>query len=94
MGHRVGNMRMFEVTGVGSCLLTDSGKNIGDLFEPDVEILTYETIEEAKEKYRYVSENNSERTEIARRGQLRALKDHTVDNRCRLIDSVIQESLN
>ena len=93
-GHSVGNMRMFEVTGVGSCLLTDSGKNISDLFEPDVEILTYETIEEAKEKYRYVSQNKAERTEIARRGQLRALKDHTVDNRCQLIDSVIQESLN
>ena len=52
------------------------------------------TIEEAKEKYRYVSQNKAERTEIARRGQLRTLKDHTVDNRCRLIDSVIQESLN
>ena len=27
-----GNMRLFEVTGIGSCLLTDNKKNLGDLF--------------------------------------------------------------
>lgn len=93
-GFAIGNMRMFEVTGVGSCLLTDTGQNIKDLFEPDIEVLTYETFEEAVEKYRYVTENETEREKIARRGQLRTLKDHTVYNRCQLIDEIIQKRFN
>ena len=87
-------MRMFEVTGVGSCLLTDTGQNMEDLFEPDTEVLTYETFEEAVEKYQYVTENETEREKIAKCGQLRTLKDHTVYNRCQLIDETIQKSFN
>ena len=32
-----GNIRMFEATGVGSCLLTDHKQNLQDLFIPDEE---------------------------------------------------------
>src|SRR5258706_121030 len=35
------NMRLFEATGVGTCLVTDWKENIGALFEPDREVLTY-----------------------------------------------------
>ena len=35
----VGNMRMFEATGVGTCLLTDTGENMKDLFEADKEVV-------------------------------------------------------
>ena len=44
-GNCVGNMRMFEATGVGTCLLTDTGNNLPDLFEEDREVVTYRTID-------------------------------------------------
>jgi len=92
-GMTVDNMKMFEITGVGSCLLTNMGSNLGDLFELDKEVVTYETVGEALEKYQYLKENPSTRVEIARAGQIRTLRDHTVSARCEQMNEIIQERL-
>ena len=89
----VGNLRMFEATGIGTCLLTDDGKNVNDLFEPGKEIITYSSADEAVEKVTYLLDHEDERAEIARAGQKKTLMDHTIFNRCRLIDDVIQSKL-
>ena len=34
-----GNIRMFEITGVGSCLLTENFNNIPQLFDIDKEVV-------------------------------------------------------
>jgi spore maturation protein CgeB len=49
-GEYAANVRMFEVTGVGSCLLTDHKKNLNDFFEPDKEVVTYSSADECIEK--------------------------------------------
>lgn len=77
-GRYAGNMRLYEATGVGSCLLTDWKENLGDLFELDREIVTFRTIEEAKEKAAWLLAHEAERQEIARRGQRRTLADYSV----------------
>ena len=51
------NMRIFEATGVGCCLLTDYKSNIHTLFEEGKEVVTYKTIEEAIAKANYLLEN-------------------------------------
>lgn len=89
----VGNLRMFEATGMGACLLTDNGRNINDLFEPGKEIVTYSSVDEAVEKVIYLLDHEDERVEIARAGQKKTLMDHTILNRCQLIDDVIQSKL-
>ena len=89
----VGNLRLFEGTGIGGCLLTDTGENINDLFEPGKEIVTYRSVDEAVEKVTYLLDHEDEREEIARAGQKRTLKDHTIFHRCQLIDNVIQSKL-
>ena len=81
---------MFEATGVGACLLTDAGSNLGDLFLDDYEVVTYRSIDEAIEKSKFLIENDDERRAIAMRGQARTLRHHTIRNRCELIDEVIQ----
>ena len=86
----VGNMRMFEATGVGTCLLTDAGSNLGDLFLDDYEVVSYRSIDEAIEKSKFLIENDDERAAIAMRGQARTLRHHTTRNRCELIDEVIR----
>jgi hypothetical protein len=84
------NMRLFETTGVGACLLTDWKENLSDLFEPGKEVLTYRSAEECVEKVRYILEHENERREIAAAGQLRTLREHTFENRAARIDEIIR----
>ena len=89
----VDTMRVFEATGVGTCLLTDTGRNMKDLFEEDCEVVTYSSIDECIEKVNYLLEHDDVRQQIAEAGQKRTLKDHTVINRCRQIDEILQKML-
>lgn len=87
------NMRLFEATGVGSCLLTDWKKNLHDLFEPDTEAVSYRTPDECVEKVRYLLEHEPERRQIAAAGQQRTLREHNFDNRAAQIDRIVREFL-
>ena len=87
------NMRLFEATGVGACLLTDRKDNLAQLFEADSEVVTYGSADEAVEKYRYLADNPRERAAIAAAGQRRTLKDHGFDRRAARIDDILSASL-
>ena len=88
------NMRLFETTGTGACLLTDWKENLPELFEPDVEVLTYRTPEECAEKVRYILDNEKLRRQIAEAGQCRTLRDHNFENRAARIDEIVRAFLN
>lgn len=92
-GSSVANKRMFEATGIGTCLLTDTGKNMSDLFDEDREVVTYTSVDECIEKVEYLLEHDAVRRQIAEAGQRRTLKDHTMKNRCEQIDEIIQKML-
>jgi spore maturation protein CgeB len=92
-GDCAGNMRMFEVTGVGSCLLTDNKKNIADLFEPGKEIVVYDSPEDCIRKVKWLLEHDKEREEIAHAGQEKVLEMHTVEKRCSMILKIINSEL-
>ena len=87
------NMRLFEATGVGSCLLTDWKKNIGELYQPDAEVVVYRSAEEAVEKARWLSEHPLEGEEIAVAGARRTLASHTFHHRAAQIDDIIRDEL-
>lgn len=84
------NMRLFETTGVGTCLLTDWKENLTELFEPDKEVLTYRSAEECVEKLDYILEHEDERRSIAAAGQRRTLREHTFENRAARLDEIIR----
>ena len=89
----VGNMRMFEATGIGTCLLTDTGSNMADLFIEDQEVVTYQSVDECIEKLDYLLDNGAVRKEIALAGQNKTLKNHTLSIRYAEIDRIIQRKL-
>lgn len=89
----VGNMRMFESTGMGTCLLTDSRDNISDLFNPDDEVVTYSSDQECIEKLDYLINNPKIAKEIGERGQKRTLSEHSLSLRCKLVNNYLQEIL-
>jgi hypothetical protein len=87
------NVRLFEATGVGACLLTDAGKNLSELFEIDKEIVVYSSLDECMEKVKYLLNHESERAEISQAGFKRTLRDHTALNRCQTINHILQKLL-
>jgi spore maturation protein CgeB len=87
------NMRLFEATGVGTCLLTDWKQNIHELFIPDKEIVVYKTADECVEKAKWLLEHPIEREKIASAGNLRTLKEHTYSNRAMQFDEILRTSL-
>ncbi|MEI6048931.1 MAG: glycosyltransferase [Bacteroidota bacterium] len=93
-GNYAGNMRLFEVTGVGSCILTDNKKNLSDLFVPGKEVVAYDNMEDCIEKAKWLLDNEDERKKIALAGQQKTLISHTVENRCKLILEIIDNELN
>lgn len=84
------NMRLFQATGVGSCLITDAAANMSDLFVDGQEIVTYDSLNDCLEKIRYLLDHEAEREKIAKAGQKRTLKCHTTFHRCLQIHEILQ----
>jgi|GEM_PF-1852891 len=93
MNGYAGNMRLFEATAAGTCLLTDACVNLGDLFEADHEVVTFSSADEAAEKVRYLLDHEDERRAIAEAGYRRVVKDHTLQQRCLEIDDILRKTL-
>jgi spore maturation protein CgeB len=87
------NMRLFEATGTGALLVTDSKQNLHKMFEPGKEVIAYSTREECAEMIRYYLEHEEEREEIARAGQQRTLRDHTYYQRMQDLVDIVQRYL-
>jgi len=87
------NMRIFEVTGCGSFLLTEFFDNLEDFFEIGKEIEIYRDSDELKRKIRYYLDHPDEREAIARRGQERCLRDYSMERRAEEFDRIIKKHL-
>jgi spore maturation protein CgeB len=79
------NYRLFEATGMGALLITENGKNISDLFEPEIEVVTYSSVQDAVSKIESALNDPSRSAEIANKGQVRTLSSHTFANRAQQV---------
>jgi spore maturation protein CgeB len=86
------NPRTFELAAAGAFQLCDHRSLLPDLFEPDREIIIYRSIAELKEKIEFYSSNKAEREMVVRRGQQRALKEHTYAHRLRDMLALVYSS--
>jgi spore maturation protein CgeB len=89
----IGNMRMYEATGVGTLLLTDGKKAPQKNFNDD-EVIYYDTIEEAIEMANYYLHHEEERLAIAKKGQQRTLNDYNYENSSRQLLHYFKQYLN
>jgi spore maturation protein CgeB len=87
------NMRLFEATGCGSLLITDSKKNLNKFFIPDKEIITYHSPQELVNKVQYYLSHQKIRSRIAKAGQARTLRDHTYNIRMQELVNIIERYL-
>lgn len=93
-GDYANNMRLYESTGVGAMLLTDSKRNLGDLFEVGKEVVSYTDAEDLARKIDYYLEHDDERQEIAAAGQRRTLAEHTYEQRMRELVEILSRHLD
>ena len=82
-------MRDFEVTGCGAFLMTDHARSLETMFNFGKEIICYKNIEELKDSVKFYLSHPQEREEIARKGNLRAHRDHTYTRRLEELISFI-----
>ena len=87
------NMKMFEVSGSGSCLVTDWKENINDLFAEDIEVVTYKSVEECVEKVKWLLDNPKRRDAVAHAARKRVEKQHRFDQRAAQMHNIIVSRL-
>lgn len=88
------NMRLFEATGMGACLMTEQREWLEQYFIPQVECVTYASQTEALEKARLLLNADSWRARIAKKGHLRTLSEHTYTDRLFEIQSKLREMIS
>lgn len=87
------NMRLFETTGMGACLLTDWKENINDLFIDGKECITYKSAQDAVEKASWLLKHPDICKEIAKSGQEKTLQSHTFEHRTDELLQIIARNL-
>jgi spore maturation protein CgeB len=88
-----GNIRLFEATGCGACLLTDYKENLKDFFDLDKELVVYYNPEDCLEKAKYLLKNEALSSQIALAGQRRTLENYNYRNRSLLFLNIINQYL-
>ncbi len=83
------NCRLFEVAGCGAFQIADWKPALPDLFEPEREIVTFDTRQEFKEKVDYYLAHPEERQEIADRSYARAHREHTYEVRLNVMFGIL-----
>lgn len=77
---KAANMRLFEATGSGTCLITDYMDNLTDFFTED-EVVTYKTIPECIDKVKNLLRDDKLRDKISIAGQKKTLESHSLKDR-------------
>ncbi len=86
------NVRLFETTGNGAMLITDTKEDLWQFFELGKEIETYNSLDELIDKVRYYLVHEPEREKIAKAGRQRTLKDHTYEERAKKTLEILYDS--
>lgn len=83
------NIRLFEATGLGTCLITDYKDNISDFFMPDQEVVTYKSVPECIDKIEYLIDNPHIADKIGKAGQEKTLGKYSLENRIKSFSEIL-----
>ena len=78
-------LRAFDIMGSGGFLLTNYQEEFLDYFEPDVDFVYYDSMDDLMSKVDYFLSHERERQEIARNGCEKVRQEHTFEARIPLI---------
>ncbi len=84
------NMRLYEATGVGTCLLTETKDNLANFFAIEDEMMTYTNTDDCVNTIESLLNSDDRREAIAQAGQRRTLADHTYKHRMKELLAITQ----
>lgn len=93
-GKQTSNMRIFEATGTGVMVISEYAENLFKYFQIGSEIESFLNANDLIEKIIYYVNNPDKRDAIAKRGNEKCLHIHSMDLRCKALDSIIRRELN
>ena len=88
------NMRMFEATGLGALLVTESSVNLDELFEPGVECIAYQNFGEAASVVEDLLKDEKRLENIASAGKRRTLSSHQYKHRTQELDGIFRDLID
>ena len=80
-GTRQIKARVFEVPGAGGLLLTQAAEGLEEYYQPDAEIVVFETMEDLLTQVARLLSETGERDRIAHAGFLRTEREHVYERR-------------
>lgn len=83
------NYRTFETLGCKTFLLTNHTQGLEKLFEIGKDLVTYDNLDDLKDKIKYYLQNSTEREKIANHGYETSIKKHTYDARAKYLLRII-----
>lgn len=89
-----GTNRMLEVTGVGRLLLAEHYENLNKYFKFGSEIETFRSVDELVEKVRYFKQHPDLCEQIATRGHLRCMQEHSMETRVEQLHELLTTFLH
>lgn len=88
----VANIRMFEATGMNSCLFVEKAKNLEELFDTNKEVVTYESFEELESKLLYYKNNINNIQKISQAGHQKTINLHNSDRFSEFVNNKIKSN--
>jgi len=83
--------RLFEVAGMGGCLMTQPATGLDNCFQLGDELITFNSLGELAEKITFYLSQPEERDRIARAGQRRVALEHTYEVRfATMLEAAVQ----
>ncbi len=87
------NPRTFEIMACGGFQLIDKRSLISELFNENEEIVTFDSLQDLRDKIDFYLTNEDERKRIAKNGQRKVLNNHTYKHRISKIMKILQERI-
>jgi len=78
-------LRAMDIMGCGGFLLTNYQQEFLEYFEPNVDFVYYEDIDDLEEKVKFYLDNESAREKIAQRGLFKTARDHSFEARIEVL---------
>ena len=84
------NQRVWDVPAVGGFLLTDAQPDLFEFFEEGVDVVSFSSLDEARDKARFYLGNASSREAIAARAHAKVEREHRTHHRLGKIESIMR----
>lgn len=87
------NIRLFEATGFGTCLVTDNKPGLEDFYNKDEEVLTFDHIDDLIDKLKYLENNPQIAHQIGEAGKAKVFSSHLWEHRVQDLVSIIHKHI-